>query len=376
MFIAFYLLMPVIAMYLIDEFDSDQTTAGIVVASYIITSLLTRPFSGYLVDKYDHRAFYLFTLGLFTLLLGGYLVSTSIGALVVTRVLLGACFAMVTTAGSTLVIDVMPSARRAEGIGYFGAVIVLSMAIGPMLGLYLLETFSYTGLFVVALLSSLLGFISVLFVKTKRRESIVRQDKLSFDRFFLTKGLSIAVVISLLYFIYGSIMAYISLYIRESGQDISSGNFFLLFAAGVILSRIFTGRHLNRGRHFAVLQIGLIITILSTALLVYYLTPVSFIISSLFLGVGFGTTAPAVQTMIIDLVPHNRRGTANSTYFIALDVGSGSGMLFGGIIASAYNYQAIFAIGLLLSIVAAIYFNLYARGDYRRRLSKFLEEQH
>ncbi len=375
MFIAFYLLMPVIAMYLIDEFGSDETTAGIVVASYIVTSVLVRPFSGYLVDRYDHRTFYLFTLGLFTLLLSGYLVSNSIGALLVTRVLLGACFAMVTTAGSTLIIDVMPSARRAEGIGYFGAVIVLSMAIGPMLGLYLLDAFSYDGLFVVALLSSLLGFISVLFVKTKPRARVIHSGKLSMDRFLLTKGLSIATVIALLYFMYGTLMAYVSLYIRESGEDIYSGNFFLLFAAGVIVSRIFTGKQLNRGRHIAVLQFGLSVTILSAAVFVFYLTPLSFIISSLFLGVGFGTTAPAIQTMIIDLVPHNRRGTANSTYFIALDVGSGVGMLLGGVIASSYSYQAVFVVGLALNVLASIYFNLYARGDYRRHLSKFLAEK-
>ncbi len=374
MFIAFYLLMPVIAMYLIDEFGSDETTAGIVVASYIVTSLLTRPFSGYLVDKYDHRVFYIFTLGLFTLLLGGYLISSSIGSLVVTRVLLGACFAMVTTGGSTLIIDVMPSARRAEGIGYFGAVIVLSMAIGPMLGLYLLEAFSYTGLFVVAMLSSLVGFICVLFVKTEPRERVVHREKLSFDRFLLTKGLSIAAVISLLYFMYGSLMAYVSLYIRESGQEISSGNFFLLFGAGVIVSRIFTGKHLNRGRHFAVLQLGLLLTIIAALVFVFLLSPISFIISSVVLGIGFGTSAPAIQTMIIDLVPHNRRGTANSTYFIALDIGSGTGMLFGGIIASAYSYQAVFIVGLALTVIAAVYFNLYARGDYRRRLANFRAE--
>ncbi|MFR9594184.1 MAG: MFS transporter, partial [Rikenellaceae bacterium] len=116
MFFAFNLVMPVIAMYVIERFAATPTTAGIVTASYIITALLTRPFSGYLVDKYNRKKLYVLTFSIFTLLFFGYIYATSIPMLIATRVMLGAAFAILTTASNTIAIDVLPAARRSEGI--------------------------------------------------------------------------------------------------------------------------------------------------------------------------------------------------------------------------------------------------------------------
>ncbi len=379
MFVSFYLLMPIIAMYTIEEFGASPTTAGYVVSSYIITALLMRPFSGYLVDKYNHRKFYIFTMALFSILMGGYIVSNSIGTLILTRVLLGTCFAIATTAGSTLIIDVLPSNRRSEGIGYYGAFVVLSMAIGPMLGLYLLDIFHYKGLFMMAILSSAIGFLLTLFVKTdnhKHKSGAHSNVKLlSLDRFFLKEATPIGIVMALIYFLNGAFMVYVSIYIKNSGQDISSGNFFLLFALGVIVSRTLTGKALNEGRNFAVLQTGIMMIIIGTAVFIYFLNAWTFIIVSVILGAGFGMSGPAVQTMMIDIVSHNKRGTANSTYFIALDLGSGLGMLLGGIIASHFSYQTVYLTGLCLVVIAYIFLKAYAQKDYIRKKKAFDDSQ-
>ena len=374
MFVSFYLLMPIIAMYTIEEFGASPTTAGYVVSSYIITALLMRPFSGYLVDKYNHRKFYIFTMAMFSLLMGGYIISNSIGALILTRVLLGTCFAIATTAGSTLIIDVLPSQRRSEGIGYYGAFVVLSMAVGPMLGLYLLDIFHYNGLFIMAILSSAIGFVLTLFVRTDdHKHSIATQTNvklLSFDRFFLKEATPIGTVMALIYFLNGAFMVYVSIYIKNSGLDISSGNFFFLFALGVITSRLLTGKALNQGKNFAVLVASIWMVIVGTTVFIYFLNEWTFLIASVVLGAGFGGSGPAVQTLMIDLVAHNRRGTANSTYFIALDSGSGMGMLFGGYIASHFSYQAVYLVGLALVVIAFIFLKAYAQKDYILKSSK------
>lgn len=366
MFFAFYLLMPVIAMYVINEFGASASVAGVVVAAYIITSLLARPFSGYLVDKYDRRRFYLLTFSLFTLLFIGYIISSSILMIFITRVLLGAAFSLVTTASSTLAIDVMPSKRRAEGMGYFGAMGVLAMALGPMAGLYLMEMFSYEGLFVIAMMSCVLGVMIAMFIKTEHRPSAV-QESLSLDRFYLKSGTSIAVIVALIYFMFGTLMVYVSLYVEESGVDINAGDFFLFIAIGVIISRIISGKLLNRGLHSVVLQAGIATIIVASTIFIFFLNPITFPISSLLLGVGFGCAAPAVQSMVIELVPPRRRGTANSTYFIALDLGSGIGMLLGGVIAENFGYRAIYIVGLGLAILALILYKLYSQRDYQKR---------
>jgi len=366
MFFAFYLLMPVIAMYVIEEFGASPSVAGVVVSAYIITALIARPFSGYLVDKYDRRKFYLLSFALFTFFFFGYLIASSISMVFITRVLLGATFSLVTTASSTLAIDVIPSKRRAEGIGYFGAMTVLAMAIGPMAGLYLMELFSYEGLFVIAMISCGLGVLTAVFIKTKPRPKTTHAP-LSLDRFFLKSGASIALIIALLSFINGTLMVYVSLYVKESGIDANAGDFFLFLAIGVIISRVLSGKFLNRGLHSTILQIGIITVIISSIVFIFFLNPMTFPISSLFLGIGFGLTAPSIQSMIIDLVPHNKRGTANSTYFIALDLGSGMGMLLGGLIADNFSYKTVYIVGLTLVVVSLIVYKLYSQKDYQKK---------
>ncbi len=370
MFFAFNLVMPVIAMYVIENFGASATTAGIVTASYIITALLFRPFSGYLVDKYNRKKLYVLTFSIFTLLFFGYIYATSIAMLIATRVMLGATFAILTTASNTIAIDVLPVSRRSEGIGYFGALIVVSMAVGPMVGLYLMDVMSYKGLFWVALCSCVLGTTIGSLVKTQHRPSIT-PAKLSLDRFFLFDGVSMATIMTLIYFLYGSLMAYISIYAKECGVNINSGNFFLFFSVGIIIARVVSGRYLARGFHNILVFIGLICIFVAGGVFTLLLTEDTFPFSSLILGFGFGLVAPPVQAMIVDLVPHNRRGTANSTYFIALDFGSGMGMLTGGMIANyGSGFKTTYMVGLAFVMVAILMYTLYSRRDYATRLKR------
>ena len=366
-FISFYLLMPVIAMYCIDEFEITAAEAGFVLSSYIISALLSRPFSGFLVDKYDHRKFYTFTVAVFALLLFGYLISKSVAALILTRILLGVCFAMATTCVNTLVIDVLPSARRSEGLSYYSAFTVISMAIGPMIGLYLLEIFSYRGLFLSAIASSILAFVLVLFIRTKPRTQAPPKEVLSFDRFVLKKGIGVAVIIAFMYFMYGTLMAYMALYVKEVNLDMPASLFFLLFAVGIIISRLMTGKALNEGKQLYVVQGGIVLVILASLLLIFFINDYTFLISSVLLGAGFGVSGPAIQTLLINMANHNRRGTANATYFLALDLGSGLGMFFGGLLASSYNYKIVYLFGLGLIIIACLYLNLYLKNKLKRQ---------
>ncbi len=365
--------MPIMAMYITDTFSAPASTVGLVVSVYVISALIARPFSGYLVDHFDRKRFYLVMMAIFSLLFIGYIVANSIGALILTRVLLGAAFSLVTTAGSTLAIDLMPASRRNEGIGYIGVVTILSMAIGPMLGLFIIEQFgSYQILFNIAFATASLGFATGCFVHTERREAQPHQT-ISFDRFIIKEAISIALLMMFAYFSYGALMTYIPLYLNECGLSANPANYFLLLAAGIIFSRIISAKMLQRGMQSTMIQAAIAAMIVALAIFVFALSNITFIIASFVIGVGFGLLSPSVQSMVVDLVPHNRRGTANSTYYVALDLGSGSGMLLGGIVAGIYSYKMAFAIGLALSVVSLIYYIFYAKAHYNEQLAKSKE---
>ena len=81
------------------------------------------------------------------------------------------------------------SARRGEGLGYYGLANNLAMSIGPMFGLFLHSAgTSYIAIFSYGLGSCVLGFIAASMVKTPYKPP-VKREPISLDRFILIKGL-------------------------------------------------------------------------------------------------------------------------------------------------------------------------------------------
>lgn len=70
------------------------------------------------------------------MMFGGYLIAGSLTLFIMFRIIHGVSFGMVTVGGNTVVIDIMPSSRRGEGLGYYGLTNNTAMSIGPMFGLF------------------------------------------------------------------------------------------------------------------------------------------------------------------------------------------------------------------------------------------------
>ncbi|GAB1358829.1 hypothetical protein MASR1M31_06080 [Porphyromonadaceae bacterium] len=68
-----------------------------------------------------------------------------------------------------------------------------------------------------------------------------------------------------------------------------------------------------------------------------------------------------MQAIFVGMVPHNRRGTANSTYFTSFDLGLGMGVLVGGKIASISNYTMTYVVSILLLLIGIAFFRLVIR---------------
>ena len=120
LFFGFYLLMPVMPFYLTEVFGAGRATVGVALSCYVIAALSIRPFSGYLLDTFARKPLYLLAYFVFTAIFAGYLVAGTLTLFMIFRVVHGFAFGAVTVSGNTVVIDIMPSSRRGEGIGYYG----------------------------------------------------------------------------------------------------------------------------------------------------------------------------------------------------------------------------------------------------------------
>lgn len=366
LYFGFWLMMPVLPFYLTEVFEASKVTMGIVLSCYTIAALCIRPFSGYLLDTFARKPLYLLAYFIFTAIFGGYLLAGTLALFIILRIIHGISFGMVTVGGNTVVIDIMPSSRRGEGLGYYGLANNIAMSIGPMAGLFLHDAgIGYTWIFCTSLGSCLAGFLCALLVKTPYKPP-VKREPISLDRFILLKGLPAGISLLLLSIPYGMTTNYVAMYARQINMNASTGFFFTFMALGMAVSRLFSGRLVDRGKITQVISAGLVMVVFSFFLLascVYIIQwnshacTVVFFTIALMLGVGFGTMFPAYNTLFVNLAPNNQRGTATSTYLTSWDVGIGIGMLLGGYIAEISTFDKAYLFGACLTIVSTLYFN-------------------
>lgn len=376
---SFFLLVPTLPFYLVDKFGVDSTMVGLVLSCYVVAVLCIRPFAGFIADYFQRKRVYVISYLFFAIFFIGYLfVGKNIMFFVLLRVLHGFAFGALNTTGNTLVIDVMPSSRRGEGLGYFGVTNNLGMAFGPMTGLFIISNGNYTLMFVVALLFALTGMSLSFLIKVKERQPVQNMGKLfSIDRFILLDGIPASIAFFMLAIPYGMTSSYIAIYAEETGIVHGAGMFFTVQAAGLIISRLISGKMVDKGVITQTIAKGILIALTGVAgeaaleavssfdMSVGY---VLYFVSAFLVGYGFGTIFPAFNTLFINMAPHSRRATANATYLTGWDVGIGAGMLLGGTL-SITGYSGSFFFGMLLVVAAYIYFRAFvARHFARHRL--------
>lgn len=375
LFFGFWLLMPVLPFYLAEIFNANKATIGAVLSCYTLAALCIRPFSGFLLDTFARKPLYLMAYFIFTAIFGGYIVAGTLTLFILLRILHGLSFGMVTVSGNTIVIDIMPSSRRGEGLGYYGLTNNMAMSVGPMTGLFLHDAgIDYMWIFGCSLISCILGFLCASLVKTNYRPP-VQHEPLSLDRFILLKGLPAGLSLLLLSIPYGMTTNYVAMYAKQIGITASTGFFFTCMAIGMAVSRLFSGRLVDRGMITQVIQAGLYLVCfcffgLSACgwLTVWNLTATTYFLFTiaLLLGIGFGTMFPAFNTLFVNLAPNSQRGTATSTYLTSWDVGIGAGMLLGGYIAELTTFKIAYLFGAILTVVSWFYFRYRVAPHFHR----------
>ena len=368
LFFAFYLLTPLLPLYLVERFDATKDIVGLVLSGYTLTALLARPFSGFLVDTFPRKRVLMWCFFLFFLFFGGYLGASSLLLFTIVRTLHGAPFGALTVANSTVAIDVLPSSRRNEGIGYYGLSNNLAMAIAPTIAIYLYRlTDNFQLLFWVALVIAGLGMAvdNGITLPAQKRTSEQPRRLYSLDRFFLLRGWLLAINMAFFGFCFGVVSNYLAIYSRDvMGITGGTGTWFLLLAGGLMASRLQGARALREGRLVQNAAEGICLSCIAYILFVACPNSVGYYGSALLLGFGNGHMWPAFLNMIISIARHNERGTANSTLLISWDVGIGLGVLAGGFVAEHAGYTAAFWMVAASQLIGAITFFLWTRRQY------------
>lgn len=368
LFFAFYLLTPLLPIYLSEHFHASKDMIGLVLSGYSVTAMIFRPFSGFMVDNFQRKKVLMVTFFLFFIFFAGYLIAGTLLLFAMVRTLHGGPFGAITVANSTVAIDVLPSSRRNEGIGYYGLGNNLGMAIAPSVGIFLYHlTGSFDIIFILALIIAAvgLGVDSTLHLKPRVINKSVRT--ISLDRFFLIKGWALAANMTCFGFCFGVLSNYLAIYSKEVMHiTAGTGAWFMILAVGLIASRLQGAKALREGKLVQNAAAGMLISLVGYTLFIAVPNSIGYYGSAILIGLGNGHLWPAYQNMTINLGTNEQRGTANSTILISWDIGMGLGCLIGGVVADWMGYSAAFWTMVAVNAIGVAGYFGYAMRHFQR----------
>ena len=189
MYNAFYMLLPILPLYLANHLQASESVIGTILSLYTIAALVTRPIAGFWLDKVARKplmmCFYLFYISMCL----SYTLAASLGLFFIIRFVHGIAFGSSTVGINTMAVDIIPEERRGEGLGIYTSSTSLAMATGPVISLFMYENgISFSHIFITVFCVGLAGFIATANIKAKKQAEFSTK-KFSISNLLLKAGL-------------------------------------------------------------------------------------------------------------------------------------------------------------------------------------------
>jgi len=364
--LVYFLLVTTMAVYAIEQFKASESMAGLAASIFVIGAVFSRILIGRYLDTIGRKKVLLVGVLLFFVPTLLYFMVTNMYLLLIVRLIHGAAFGIATTALATAVIDVIPKERRGEGIGYFFLSHTLATSTGPLLGLFLNQHADFTTIFIVCSLLASASVIIPLFARIPESDMTEEQRNsmkgLKLSNFIEKKALPMSFLIAIMGFIYSGILTFMTPYATEINLLGAASFFFLVYSIVLLISRPLTGKLLDKKGDNIVVYPSIISYALGLLLLSQSYNGFIFLLSSVFIALGFGTMQSSFQTIAIKVSPKHRIGLATSTFLICCDFGVGIGpFLLGGIIPLLGFRGLYLALAFVLFMCIFLYYSLHGK---------------
>lgn len=355
--------------FYIEYLGGSEAVAGFAAALFSIIAVVFRPFIGWMLDNGKRKIILIIGLCGMALMPIGYLVFATLYLAFVCRMLHGASLAFSNTSTSTIATDIIPKPRFAEGMGMFGLATALATAVAPALGLALMDYMGFTMLFLFAAVSIVTALILFLIMKVPKVE--VEKKPLNLKGVIDKDAVPASATALVFMLTYGALENFTAKFAAEQNLP-SGGIFFAVMAVALLLTRLLAGKVTGRhGESFFAYSCNAAMLI---AFLLMGLFPnvVTYLLAAVLAGFGFGGLEPALQSMAVAIAPPERRGSANSTFLCAYDIGIGVGGGIAGVLISSFGYSQMFVIMTVFNILSVVIYVLWGRNHpssftYRRK---------
>lgn len=364
---SFHILTPTIPKYVL-ALGGGVELAGFAATAFSVTAILTRPFVGYYINIKRKKVILTAALVIVAFSILGYALSGSVSLLMLFRLLHGVGWGMVTTANSTVLVASIGEDQIGRGIGLFGIASSLASVFAPNLGLQLIQGVGYRWMFLISFALTVAGCLMSFGVdENAMRKSKAPQEKLNvLEHLFAREAVVPAVVILCVGAGMASITNFIAIY-AESLSVSGIGYYFTVAGAVMLVMRPLFGRLSDSRYSRAVVFVSLAGFACVFLTLGLARTLPMFLVAAVLYGTFYGALCPILQTWCVKAVDVSKSGTANSTYYTALDIGQALGASAAGLLSVHMSYGNMYFTVMIPQILAIV---LVAVVTLRERTGK------
>ena len=354
------------------------TLTGFLAGMFFGVALAIRPVSGPMITKMDKRMLLIgvFALGFIAQI--GYAAFPNLPMFVVFRILNGAQYSFVGSLIMTRVGDILPPEKMVSGMGIYGVGGAIGMSLAPAIGTWILnfgqtrygELTGYRMMFLYAAVMMIIAIIPCLLSppdKKKTPEELAAIGKW-YKNIATVKAIPIAAVAFFSVMAYSVYNAYIYEFAKENGIGIQQASlFFSVLAIGLLVTRPVMGMITDKLGIKRVVIPGFVLFASSFIIVGYSKSLGIMLFAAAVAAIGYGSTQPTTQAMVVRVVPPVKRGVATNTYYVGVDLGFFLGPLIGGyVIEWVGNYGDMFKLFTIPAVIALILFAMVLPATMRQ----------
>ena len=349
--------------------DATAQMIGFIGGAYGIFALLMRPVSGQLVDKYAHKPLMFAGIGLLLVSNLLLLAAEQPGMLLLSRILNGMAFGVVSTLCMTTACDALPPEKMTSGIGIYTMMQTLAQVIGPSIAISIIEVWPFRYLYVIT--TAIMG-IALLLCFGFRSSHVPQQDiRISFKpgSMFTLKAFKPGSVLMCNVMQISAVSSFLLLYADSIGVTGLSG-FFTIQALMIIVTRPFVSRFTNERNAYPVVFVSEIMLIVGLVNLFFADSTMDFMFSAALVGLGKSGYQPCLMSMCISAAPAQERGRASGTAYACNDIGQFLGSYIAGFVVGLLGYKYAFLTIALIIAVGTIAFAVTSALPDRMRMKE------
>lgn len=360
---AVYMLIPVMPLWLMATENFSPLETGLSMGAYGLGLYLLGSQCSWLVQHYRRNKVCMvcvliagISIALLYYIDNMRLEFVDLGIILVQRLLLGASFGLAQMVlSSTLIIDTCEAHQRTEANHSSSWFARFAISLGPLAGLLLYTFLDFSYVLYASLGCVVLSLLLIRSVSFPFRAPEENIHVASLDRFLLPHGFVLFLNLLLVSIVTGLVLS------------LSLEPLFFAFVMGGFLLALLAQRFVFRDAELKSEVITGLILLLASLLVMY--SSKQSPVAPVLLGIAIGLVASRFLLFFIKLSRHCKRGTSQSTYFLAWETGMALGLMLG--YAQFYgNPDGVIQCSLVLTVVALLMYHFYTHRWFMKHKNR------